>query len=453
MGVAQLKQQPRHYQLPAAAMTPLCLPQVGQAIREAHGEIFERECAGIVDLRAHSLLCREALQSGFLDRSAATWLDLYPNQYGLHRLTGELVANIDKAFTFGGTELFPNRLDLLAHLNTSYADPVETARIALAAVENDVVTGQTLAPYLAMGVDGAWQVQQTIGTALTEKMSLPEEVADSFSTGIRDGHFFLESNCLATFTMNIPEPLEYQILLFKTLYAMTLNLLPFHIPATFLGLDSYHNNHYAEAYAEMKDRMQAESREQVRDFLMDESAELPDMVDEYFLCGVRDEDAVEQLLDGLYEMAELVKTVGHSLDTGEPSEIAQLLDEASQLAERDDGHCLPTVLREALALCLERKTTPVLNDFHPSNFPGTTEEGVSVLEGILVDVAWDFPILEESSYESFDSIVNGTGFPSLGLPLMDGQMQAVTLPVLNELEMTLNLLQRIAKATEEWAQC
>jgi hypothetical protein len=61
----------------------------------------------------------------------------------------------------------------------------------------------------------------------------------------------------------------------------------------------------------------------------------------------------------------------------------------------------------------------------------------------------DFPNLEQSSYDGFDGIVSGSGFPAIGLPLSPDQLRTVTLPVLDALSLTLGLLQRIADALEE----
>ena len=134
MEVALLPRQSRHYRLPTAALTPLSLPNVGPVMREAQAQLFSRDYAGVVDHQAHSMLCREALEAGLVAESSIEWLRQYPNSYGLHRLTGEVVQRLGASFAINDEGLFPQRASLLNRLNTPYVDPVATASYAIGVV-------------------------------------------------------------------------------------------------------------------------------------------------------------------------------------------------------------------------------------------------------------------------------------------------------------------------------
>lgn len=450
MEVALLPRQSRHYRLPTAALTPLSLPNVGSVMREAQAQLFSRDYAGVVDHQAHSMLCREALQAGLVADSAIEWLRQYPNSYGLHRLTGEVVQRLGESFAISDEGLFPQRTSLLNRLNTPYVDPVETASYAIAAVEAGLVGLDALAPHIEAGPDGAGRIMAELERSLIGRVKLPKSVEDAYSFGIQDGHFILESSCFATFTIQAPASLELRVLLFKTLDAMTRHLLPFHTPMTFLGPHSYLNHGLSEAYEEFAPRLATCSREELCAFLLDDSVEHEDYIAEYLYCHGQDEDSVNSLLDSIYEMDELKQIAGATLGQGDRCEIEELSDQARQICERDDAHApLAQVLAGALQHCLEHEASGSLKEFNPHDFPGTAGDGVSLFESILVCLTRDFPNLEQSSYDGFDGIVSGSGFPAIGLPLSPDQLRTVTLPVLDALSLTLGLLQRIADALEE----
>ena len=449
MGIAQLQIEPRHYQLPAPALSALVLPQLDQAMRQAHAELFAREFGGIVDTQAHSLLCREALESGLLDARAAQWLSLYPNTYGLHRLTNELVGRIGASFAITG-DLFPAREDMLIRLNSRPADPAEAASYALTAIEAQVLAVESIVPLLAEGPDSAGAIMQATQRALMQQLKLPAYLDSALQGGFLDGYFFLESNGFADFLVTVPADLEMRVLLFKTLDAMSSFLLPFHTPASFYGERSYLTHMIGDAYRDLADRMRGESRDEIREWLLDESADHPESVSEILYYEEVSEEVVDRLLDQLYEMRELESVAGYVLAEACRSELQALHDEATQVCGRNDANLpLASALREALCLCLEREAHPVLADFNPRDYPGTADDGVSLFEGIMVDVTWDFPALREISFESFDSSVENSGYPSLGLPMNGPEFHTVTLPVLQEIGLTLDLLHRIAQATEE----
>jgi len=448
MEIAQLKSQPRHYQLPAATLSALCLPNVEQAMRQAHAEIFDRDLSGLVDLKAHSMMCREALESGFLPASSAHWLIDYPSNYGLHRLTDELVHHVGQAFAITG-ELFPHRESMLTHLNSCYADPRVASSIALASISAGIVSADALVPYLVNGPDDAGRIQGVVENSLVKRINVPEAVSNALSFGINGEHFFMECGGFAEFVINVPSSPALRVLLFKTLHAMSLHILPFHTPKSFLCYSNFESSMVWEIYETMADRLEAHQRDDIVAFLLDESAGHDDNVEEFF-CEGRDEASAHRLLDMLYEMQQLASSAGFELNSGERDEIAQLLQEATELARAGEGAELLAVLCDALQACLERHSNPVLEGFHASNYPGTAEEGLAFTDGLLVSTNWDFPNLTQSSNYYFDSMVDGAGFPAIGLPLLGSDLQDTSLAMIDELSVLLNLLNRIKAATEEW---
>ena len=450
MEVALLPRQPRQYRLPTAALTPLSLPTIGTVMREAQAQLFIREYAGVIDQQAHSMLCREALEAGLAAQSSIEWLRQYPNSYGLHRLTGEVVQRLGASFVINDEGLFQQRASLLNRLNTPYVDPAETASFAIAAVEAGLVGIDALASHIEAGPDAAGEIMAELERSLIGRVKLPTDVERAFSFGIQDGHFFLESCSFATFTVQAPADLELRVLLFKTLDAMTRHLLPFHTPMTFLGHFSYFNHGISEVYEELAPRLATHTRTEIFEFLLDVSVEHGESIAEYFSCNGLDEDAVNTLIDSVYEMDELKQVAGAHLSQGDKAEILELCEQVQQISERDDEHStLVKVLGEALHRCLEQDASESLKGFNPSDFPGTAEDGVTIFESILVRLTRDFPNLEQSSNDGFDCTVGESGFPAIGLPLNHKQLQSVTLPVLDALSLTLGLLQRIADALEE----
>ncbi|PTZ29279.1 hypothetical protein DB395_32245 [Pseudomonas aeruginosa] len=450
MEVAYLPRQSRHYQLPTSALTPLSLPNVGAVMREAQAQLFIRDYVGLVDHQAHSMLCREALEAGLVAESSSEWLRQYPNSYGLHRLTSEVVQRLGASFAINDEGLFPQRSSLLNRLSTPYVDPVETASYAIGAVEAGLIGIDALAPHIEVGPAGAGRIMGELERSLIDRIKLPTAVKEAYSFGIQDGHFILESSCFASFSFQAPASLELRVLLFKTLDAMTRHLLPFHTPMTFLGPHSYLNHGLSEAFEELAPRLATHSREELCAFLLDDSVEHDDYIAEYLYCHGQDEDSVNSLLDAIYEMDELKKIAGATLSQGDRLEIEELSDQARQICERDDAHApLIQVLRDALQHCLEQDASGLLKEFNPHDLPGTAGDGVSLFESILVCLTRDFPNLEQSSYDGFEGIVSGCGFPAIGLPLSSDQLRTVTLPVLDALSLTLGLLQRIADALEE----
>ncbi|KAI3488587.1 hypothetical protein L1887_47352 [Cichorium endivia] len=270
MEVALLPRQPRHYRLPPAALTPLSLPNVGPVMRDAQAKLFSRDYAGVVDHQAHSMLCREALEAGLVAESSIEWLRQYPNSYGLHRLTGEVVQRLGASFAINDEGLFPQRASLLNRLNTPYVDPVATASYAIGAVEAGLIGLDALAPHVEAGPDGAGRIMAELERSLISRVKVPTAVEDAYTFGIQGtAHFILESSCFASFSVQAPASLELRVLLFKTLDA-TRHLLPFHTPMTFLGPHSYLNHGLSEAFEELSPRLATHSREELCAFLLDD---------------------------------------------------------------------------------------------------------------------------------------------------------------------------------------
>jgi len=104
--------------------------------------------------------------------------------------------------------------------------------------------------------------------------------------------------------MGVPAEMEMRVLLFKTLDAMSRYLLPFHTPLSFLGQDCYFNHMVGEAYNEMADRLQHETRDEIRALLLDESAELPSMVEEILYYEERCEYSMNYSIQSLRNWVE-----------------------------------------------------------------------------------------------------------------------------------------------------
>ncbi|MGR1218441.1 hypothetical protein ACUYGA_16365 [Metapseudomonas otitidis] len=106
MGALELSSFSRNYQFPSSALSPLALPQVTTAMREAHSRAFG-EYSHLVDRKSHAAFCLDAHEGGLISDKELDWLNAYPNDYGLHLVTNEVIGAIESRIGFSKVGLIP----------------------------------------------------------------------------------------------------------------------------------------------------------------------------------------------------------------------------------------------------------------------------------------------------------------------------------------------------------
>ncbi|TLX69780.1 hypothetical protein FAS41_30080 [Pseudomonas nicosulfuronedens] len=451
MGAAAISLNTRRYQLPPSALNPFALPGIAQAMRVAQNEQFALSNASCVDFKGHSALCTQALDSGLIGPEALEWLEHYPNAYGLHRLTGEVVAGIERVLALPTKGLFKDKAALLKSLTTPYADPCVAAGATLHCIDASLIQIDAVAELIEQGPDCASALFDKIGAALDGVLTLPEPAESSIERGIQGEHYVLEGGCFSEFFLELPEVDDFhevRVILFKTLDAMTHYLIPFNTPATFLGEGSYYNHEVAGAYASLKQMVSAATVEQMTEYLLTTPDEQLGF-DTWSFTGDEgfDEESAERFAAMLVEMHELTELSGFYLGADKPQEMRTLRRQALEAMKAGNPYSdTLMVLVEALELCLSKAEQGYCFDHDLHSMAGTASDGMTFFESIVVQVSGDFPNLLDSTYEGYDGQVHGCGYPAIGLPLKGPEMASQTLPILRDTASCIQLLGKICES-------
>ncbi|MBB3105267.1 hypothetical protein [Azomonas macrocytogenes] len=388
-----------------------------------------------MDKQGHAAFCLEAIQGGLIGEDALGWLESYPNAYGLYRLTGEVVAALESRLTLPRQRLFRQKRKLLQHLNAPFFDAQVAASATVQCIEAGLFPVDNVAPLIERGPDCAHELIQTVSKALGAMLVAPEWASDCLAYGLQGELFFLESQRFKDFDLTLPEVMsddfrEINVLLFKTLDAMSHFFVPFHTPATFIGEYSYLNYEIADAYHALAERVKISTHPELVDYLLDTpSHELATDTWAFTEGDKFDEDSAYRVAALLIEMHQLVEHTGFQLLRYDKAELQTVLLQAEQANGQGGPYTgVLSALVDALRTFLQRVEhhTPI----NAQDFAGTPNDGLSFFESICVNIAGDFHALYQSAFEGFDSIINGTGYPAIGLPIAGPQMTSQTLPIL-----------------------
>lgn len=451
MGAAAISLDTRRYQLPTPALSPFALPSVAQAMREARSDQFVRTSSSVVDLKGHSAFCMEALSGGMISPAALEWLELYPNAYGLHRLTGEVINNIEQALTVRTKGLFIDVDSLRKNLETPYADPCVAASATLHCVNDGLIEIKSVAGLIEQGPDCAGALLEKVDAAFDRLLSLPEEAENSIARGIQGDHYILEGSCFTDFELELPDAEDFhevRVLLFKTLDAMSHYLVPFNTPATFIGEGSYYNHEVAGAYSSLKKLVSTSTAEQLKEYLLTTPYEKLEFDTWSFTCeGDFDDESAERFALMLVEMHQVTELAGFYLGANKPAELRTLRTQAEQAIRADSPYSVTLeALLKALDVCQSKADANYCFDHDLHSMVGSASDGMTFFESIVVHVPGDFPNLLQSTYEGYDGQVGGCGYPAIGLPLKGPAMVSQTLPILRDTATCVQLLARICES-------
>jgi hypothetical protein len=423
MEALQFTRSTGNYQFPTATLTPLALPQVGDAMRSAMPVVFAANEAYRVDLGPHSSLCLRGYSCGLLRESDMSEFAVQPSLLALHRLTGKLVANIGSRATFKGEGLFLNRAQVQTTLAMKEVDKAVTAEVALGLIEAGVLDAHSLQETLCLGAYTAPLVQDMLVSRM-EELSGAKEIG--FEVSIFGQAVVLETDqpFYYDFSLrNVPvtERQELNVLLLKAFDAISRFVFPLHTPHTFCGTGSYMTHGLGDALDELKKITTDFTVEGLAALIQAKGMEgLPFEAETLGLCddeqGELDADSVERVASLLAEAKAFDDTCGFHLSYSDPetviTEVRQLLDEAKALAASGKStapaHALVVETLEYALSFAESKA------FDYNDWSGSHEDGMAFAEAFVIRMDTDeYSSVYDEAYSYVDSIMNESGFSAL----------------------------------------
>ncbi len=461
MGAPELSYLPRNYQFPRSAMTPLALPQVSMAVREAHGLAFG-EYGHLVDRKNHAAFCLDAYEGGIIGDDALDWLTAYPNDYGLHLVTQEVVEAVESRLSFSKTGLIRGVKRRSKLLGTPSYELQPAAQKAMACIEAGLFTADAVADLVEMGPDCAYHLIQKVQQTLTDIASADcPEMKDWLVMEVYGESFNVSAKMQQRFELSLPPAdcedfQEVRVFLFKALDAMSSFLIHFHTPSTFMGVHSYDLNGYADAYGELKDRVRNSTVDELTTYLMETPiAQLPF---ETWALGFeddddRDESIVAEAAYLLKEMDQLTQdthfTLNHEQGSNPSEEMRELIAQiGDSISAGSKFSSVLSVIKDAFEVCLHH----AVNKDHATSeheLTGSAEEGCGLFETLVVFVKGEYESLESEALNNFDDRVQGLCDLYISFPLDQELLSRQTRPILVKTQQCFALLKRITKSLED----
>ena len=460
MGTPEYSISTGHYPFPAATLTPLMLPAVSLAMREAVSTAFETHESYRVDSQGHALLCRDAFDSGLIDAKALEVLAVYPNTYGLHLLTQRAVTAIEQRMLIQKKGLIPGIKKRIRHLSQPFIDEPFVARLTAACIRQELVELADVEPELADGPACVPQLLALCQTALQDVlMTEGEKLRWHFEATIENEKFVLYASEFNEIDLSIPldreDCRELNVLIFKTLDAMSWFLVPFHTPMSFIGPDGVYSHLHSEAYMAMKESLAVWGEAELLDYLKDTPSE--DLPFEDWALGLDcepDEDAYARAAAILLELHDFDQHCNFRLDhrTGcdhkaEMQTLIRQIDDS--LATAPPYAAVLATLREALEVCIAAAESGF--DFNEREFETSAEDSVGFFETLYASVAGvRFSLLEDDAYDHFDGYAQNACGLFVAFPLSHESLEMQVLPVLRRTQQCLYLLDKLDTVLEEF---
>jgi hypothetical protein len=452
----------------------MTVPRVSEAVQDFVARDFMENTGYMVDFVGHSAFCLEAHKGGLLLESDLNQLNLYPNGYGLHIVTTR-AANRSAGRVDINLELaVPDAADRVMTLAKPLVDVPFAANLTLACIELGLLHESAIAPLVEQGPECGQELLSTcddsLGSLLAKEQRL-SRVAENgvaytdvvLNTSIVGQTFQIQSTGMNVFHLNLPETIEgdfveVNVLLFKTLDALSHYGVPFHTPASWMGKDGVYTHTLGEVYEELKERIQSYSREELFDYLMD--LDCDEATFETFALGMEgegphDEDTVERACDLLLEIEELETHFSFRLDYSEGStdahhkvEMQAMRSQVQELIDNGSAYeRLLSALSNALATCIE------LADRHffigGQQFPGSEEDGIGLFETILVVVEDRMTSLFDEAEQGFNCHAENCAEIYTALPLESREVVAqTTVPIIKRTQQCLAHLRQIQLSLE-----
>ncbi|MGE8065170.1 hypothetical protein [Pseudomonas sp. NPDC089569] len=452
----------------------MTVPLVSEAVQDFVARDFMKNRGYLVDFVGHSAFCLEAHKGGLLHESDLNQLNLYPNGYGLHIVTSRAANRSAGRIDINLAQAVPDAADRVVTLAKPLVDIPFAANLTLACIELGLLHESAVAPLVAQGTDCGFELlstcNETLGSLLAKEQRLARVIENGVGytdvvlhTSIVGQTFQIQSTGMNFFHLNLPETIEgdfveVNVLLFKTLDALSHYCVPFHTPASWMGKDGVYTHTLGEVYAELKERIQNYSREELFDYLMD--LDCDEAKFETYALGMEgqgphDEDIVERACDLLLESAELATHFSFRLDYSEGSneahrkvEMQAMRSQVQELIDNGSAHSrLLVALADALETCID------LSDRHffigGQQFEGSESEGIGLFETILVVVDDRMSSLFDEAEEGFNSYAENCAEIYTALPLESREVVAqTTVPIIKRTQQCLAHLRQIQLSLE-----
>ncbi len=457
MGALELSSFSRNYQFPSSALSPLALPQVTTAMREAHSRAFG-EYSHLVDRKSHAAFCLDAHEGGLISDKELDWLNAYPNDYGLHLVTNEVIGAIESRIGFSKVGLIPGVKRRTKLIGTPAYELQPAAQTTLACIEAGLFTAESVEDLVALGPNCAYHLIQKVEQSLVDLATADcPDVKDWLYLGVQGAKFIISAKYFNRYELTLPaedceEFREVAVFLFKALDAMSTYLVHFHTPSSFMGVYSYDNHGLADAYGAIKERIQNSSPEELTAYLLETPED--QFPFEAWPMGIEGDDRDEDYIEGgAYQLKELDNltrrthfTLTHEQDSNHPVEIQELIEQVQDSINAGSPFKpVLEVIKEAFELC-HRYAVEGSRAISEHDLQGSAEEGVGVFETLVVTIHGEYSSLEDEACNGFDDRVSGVGDLHLALPL-DGELLAQqTVTILNKTKQCVSLLSRLTQA-------
>ncbi|HHH9441215.1 TPA: hypothetical protein ACP32N_003152 [Pseudomonas aeruginosa] len=429
------------------------------AVREVHGRAFG-EYGHLVDRKSHAAFCLDAYEGGLIGASSLDWLTTYPNDYGLHLVTQDVVGAIETRLSFSKTGLIRGVKRRSKLLGTPTYELQPAAQSTLGCIDAGLFTAEDVADVVGMGPDCAYHLIKKVEQSLIDLATAGcNDVKEWLSLAVEGPYFVIGAKGMNRYELKLPSPAveEFQevgVFLFKALDAMTTYLIPFHTPSSFMGVYSYDNYGYAEAYSEIKERIQSSTHEELTRYLMDTPEE--EFPFETYAMGFegdeRDESHMEMVAANLMELDDLTRrthfTLNHETGADQPAEIRELIEQVRDAISAGSPYkpVLEAVLK-AFETCLPYAVNGD-RAISEHEFTGSAEEGLGVFETTAVVIRGEYQYLEEEACAGFDDRVSGVCEICVKLPLERGVLPLRTVPILVKTKQCFALLSQINESLE-----
>ncbi len=457
MGALELSSFSRNYQFPSSALSPLALPQVTTAMREAHSRAFG-EYSHLVDRKSHAAFCLDAHEGGLIGDKELDWLNAYPNDYGLHLVTNEVIGAIESRIGFSKVGLIPGVKRRTKLIGTPAYELQPAAQTTLACIEAGLFTAESVEDLVALGPNCAYHLMQKVEQSLVDLATADcPDVKDWLNLGVNGANFYISARFFNRYELTLPsedceEFREVAVFLFKALDAMTTYLVHFHTPSSFMGVYSYDNHGLADAYGAIKERIQNSSLDELISYLMETPEDKFPF--ESWMMGIegddRDQECIEKVAHQLKEMDGLTRrthfTLTHSENSNHPMEIQELIDQVQDSINAGSKFKpVLEVIKDAFALCLTYAQADS-RAISEHELESSAEEGVGLFETLVVTIRGEYEDLEEEACNGFDERVSGIGGLELTLPLDAKLLAQQTIPIIRKTKQCVTLLSRLTQA-------
>lgn len=477
---AQPQQTWSPLQFRSASLTPLTIPTANQAVRDGLGELFMRDSGHLVDFKAHSVLCVEALNGGLIQNADLEPLSERADGYALYMVTNRVVKAIESRVRFKAAHLVSDVDAKVQQLARPFADIKYASGIALAVAEAGLLHDSVLAPIIANGPDCGIELLEAAQTALDELWPAPqreERVKEGskvytyipFHTVIDGGFFYFTACERNVFNFNWPEitdeTLEVHILLCKTLDAMSTYMIPFHMPCSAIGPSAQYSFNASETYEEFRKDIVGRSKDEVISFLRGvENFDGQDWLG-MELSESDDDETLERVADLLLEMADIETNFTYLLSRDGDDRVrkAEMFDLRAQLKDLITAADAPyaelyKVLDDALASCIElvdthKSISELLGDYADAQGDDNYGFGYENSPDRFFNCIWVLASgrhnrAEIDGLEAFNAEMQECE-AIVKLPLESGEVVArVTIPIIERTNQCLALLRRIELSLE-----